>query len=73
MRNGTAIGALDWEAQFAESSAEFVHKLSIALKEAIETEYWLLLLTESKYFPKDKMEPIIEDNVSIIKNIGINY
>ena len=73
MRSGTAIGALVREAQFAESSADFIHKLSIALKEANETEYWLSLLTESKYFPKDRMEPIIEDNVSIIKNIGINY
>lgn len=73
MRSGTAIGALVREAQFAASSADFIHKLSIALKEANETEYWLSLLTESKYFPKDRMEPIIEDNVSFIKNIGINY
>ncbi len=73
MRSGTAIGALVREAQFAESSADFIHKLSIALKEANETEYWLSLLTESKYFPKDRMEPIIKDNVSFIKNIGINY
>jgi len=41
MRSGTAIGALVREAQFAESSADFIHKLSIALKEANETEYWL--------------------------------
>ena len=73
MRSGTAIGALVREAQFAESSADFIHKLSIALKETNEAEYWLSLLTESKYFPKDRMEPIIKDNVSIIKNIGINY
>ncbi|HIC39061.1 MAG TPA: four helix bundle protein [Candidatus Marinimicrobia bacterium] len=41
MKSGTAIGALVREAQFAESSADFIHKLSIALKEANETEYWL--------------------------------
>ena len=39
LRSGTAIGALVREAQQAESKADFVHKLSIALKEANETEY----------------------------------
>jgi len=41
--------------------------LSIALKEANESEYWLSLLADSKYFSKDKMSSLIEDNVSIIK------
>ncbi len=49
LRSGTAIGALIREAEQAESRADFVHKLSIALKEANETEYWLELLTESGY------------------------
>ncbi|QTA90121.1 four helix bundle protein [Desulfonema magnum] len=40
LRSGTAIGALVREAQHAESNADFIHKLSIALKEANETEYW---------------------------------
>ncbi|WP_217348978.1 four helix bundle protein [Prosthecochloris sp. GSB1] len=39
LRSGTAIGALVREAQQAESRADFIHKLSIALKEANETEY----------------------------------
>ncbi len=49
LRSGTAIGALVREAQYAQSKADFLHKLMIALKEANETEYWLLLLVESNY------------------------
>ena len=48
LRSGTAIGALVAEAKFAESKADLLHKLSIALKEASETEYWLQLLYESQ-------------------------
>lgn len=47
LRSGTAIGALSEEAQQAESKADFIHKLSIANKEAYETHYWLLLLRDS--------------------------
>jgi four helix bundle protein len=44
LRSGTAIGALVREAEQAESRADFVHKMSIALKEANESEYWIELL-----------------------------
>ena len=47
LRSGTAIGALIREAEYAESNADFVHKLHIALKEANETDYWLSLLHDS--------------------------
>ncbi|WP_338151988.1 four helix bundle protein [Chryseobacterium angstadtii] len=43
MKSGTSIGANIFEAQSAESRADFIHKLKIADKEAKETEYWLLL------------------------------
>jgi four helix bundle protein len=43
-RSGTAIGALIAEAEFAQSKADFISKLSIALKEANETKYWMALL-----------------------------
>ena len=49
LRSGTAIGALICEAQFGRSKADFSNKLSIALKEANETEYWLRLLYETDY------------------------
>ena len=47
MRSGTSVGAMTKEAQHAESKADFIHKMSIALKEANETEYWIELLLES--------------------------
>ncbi len=54
LRSGTAIGALVCEAKFAQSRADFVSKMSIALKEANETLYWINLLHDSEY---------IDDNV----------
>lgn len=48
LRSGTAIGALVREGEFAQSKPDFINKLSIALKEANETEYWILLLHKAK-------------------------
>ena len=47
LRSGTAVGALVREAEFGESKADFRSKMSIALKEANETEYWLALLKDT--------------------------
>jgi len=49
LRSGTAIGALVREAQFGQSKADFVNKMSVALKEANETDYWLYLLKDTKF------------------------
>jgi four helix bundle protein len=49
MRSGTAIGALIREAEFAQSKPDFIHKMSISLKEANETLYWLSLLKDTFY------------------------
>ncbi|MFA7174431.1 MAG: four helix bundle protein [Kiritimatiellia bacterium] len=49
LRSGTAIGALVREAEHAESKADFIHKMSISLKEANETEYWIELLYQAHY------------------------
>ena len=49
IRSGTAIGALLREAEFGESTNDFIHKITIALKEANETEYWLSLLHDTDY------------------------
>lgn len=49
IRSGTAIGALIKEGEFAQSKPDFISKLSIALKEANETEYWILLLKITHY------------------------
>lgn len=61
LRAGTSIGANITEGNQAQSKADFVHKLSIALKEAFETEYWLCLLRDSKYLTKAQSESLIED------------
>ena len=75
LRSGTAIGALVREAQHAESTADFVHKLSIALKEANETDYWLLLLNKTDYLTdsqfsslKTDIEELLKLLISIIKS-----
>lgn len=51
LKSGTSIGANVREAQQAESNADFIHKMKIALKEASETEYWLLLCKYAKQYP----------------------
>ena len=53
LRSGTAIGALIREAEHAQSKPDFIHKLSISLKEANETEYWIELLHKSDYLQED--------------------
>ncbi len=52
LRSGTSIGANIHEAQYAISNADFIHKLTISLKEASETEYWLIILTRTGYLPQ---------------------
>lgn len=49
LRSGTSIGANIREANNAQSKADFIHKLSISLKESDETDYWLELLNDSNY------------------------
>ena len=53
LRSGTSIGANAREGARAQSKPDFISKMSIALKEADETMYWIELLTESKYLDKD--------------------
>lgn len=67
LRSGSAIGALVREAEHAESRADFVHKMSIALKEANETEYWIDLLRQSGYLTSEAAVSIHADSVELIK------
>jgi len=67
LRSGTAIGALVREAEQAESKADFIHKLAIALKEANETEYWILLLRETGYLTPKECESILSDLTELLK------
>ncbi|MEO6590213.1 MAG: four helix bundle protein [Pyrinomonadaceae bacterium] len=61
MRSGTSIGANIAEGNQAQSTADFIHKLSIALKEAFETEYWLCLLRDSEFITEKQAESLILD------------
>jgi four helix bundle protein len=53
LRSGTSIGANIHEAVAGESKKDFIHKLSIAVKEARETSYWLNLLKDSSYIDQE--------------------
>ena len=67
LRSGTSIGALIKEAEHAQSKADFINKISIALKEANETEYWLQLLKDSEYISEQNFKSIHNDSVELIK------
>ena len=67
LRSGTAIGALTREAEHAQSRADFVNKMNIALKEANETEYWLMLLKDSEYMDEKAFTSIHNDCNELIR------
>ena len=60
-RSGTAIGALVSEAAYAQSSADFINKLSVALKECNETLYWLNILKDTEYLNEKEYESMNTD------------
>lgn len=61
LRSGTSIGANVEEANQGQSKADFIHKLSIALKEAFETNYWLRILRDSDYLETKIAQSLLED------------
>jgi len=67
LRSGTAIGALVRESEHAESKADFIHKLSVALKEANETDYWLELLYRTDYLTQKQYQSINENIIELLK------
>ena len=67
LRSGTAIGAMVREAEYVQSKPDFIQKLSIALKEANETEYWLMLLKDSQYITEQSFLSIDTDCKELIK------
>ena len=67
LRSGTSIGANIAESQSAQSSADFIHKLEIALKEAKETHYWLEKLLVGEYINEAGYKSMSNDNIEIIK------
>ena len=67
LRSGTSIGANINEAQEAQSKNDFISKLSISLKEARESKYWIELLKETNYLSEKEASNILEDLIEIIK------
>jgi four helix bundle protein len=67
LRSGTAMGALVREAEHAQSKADFLSKMNIALKEANETVYWLLLLKETDYLTQSEYVAINIDAEELLK------
>ena len=67
LRSGTSIGALVREAEHAESKADFIHKMSIALKECNETLYWLDLLHQSELLDNTAYQSIFADSEEVLK------
>lgn len=61
LRSGTSIGANIAEGNQAQSKPDFVHKLAIALKESVETEYWHCLLRDSDFITPAQAESLIVD------------
>ena len=66
LRSGTSIGANVRESVNAQSQLDFKSKMSIALKEANETEYWLELLYETDYITEEMFNSMISDNKYIV-------
>jgi len=69
LRSGTSIGANCAESAYAISKKDFINKFFIALKEASETRYWLILLNATKKIEVGVYEELLSDCEEIIKII----
>ena len=67
LRSGTAIGALVREAEYRQSKIDFIHKLTISLKEANKTEYWLSLLKDTGYIEEKLFTSLTENCQELLK------
>jgi four helix bundle protein len=67
LRSGTSIGANVRESEHGQSKADFIHKISIALKEANETDYWLELLFQAGYLDEKMYQSLKQDCEEILK------
>lgn len=70
IRSGTSIGANVEEAQAAQSTADFISKLKISLKEARETRYWLRLLIATKLVKEERLSPLLNEANELMNIIG---
>lgn len=70
LRSGTSIGANIHEANFAVSKADFINKMHIALKEASETEYWLIILEKTGFLPEQGL--VLKEKCNGLKRMLIS-
>jgi four helix bundle protein len=71
LRSGTSVGALIRESEYGQSRADFINKLSVALKEAHETDYWISLLHDTGYL-EDKLLMSLSADCSELKALLIS-
>ena len=67
LRSGTAVGALIRESEYGQTKRDFIHKLSLSLKEASETEYWLCILKDTGYLEENLYNSLIDDCRELLK------
>lgn len=67
LRSGTSIGANISESEYAQSKADFITKLHIALKEAAETKFWIEILSNTDYISESEKDSLMKDCLELIK------
>jgi four helix bundle protein len=67
IRSGAGVGAILRDAEFAETTKDFIHKLSLARKEANEARYWLGILVDSELLDSQIAAPLIKESAEIVK------
>jgi four helix bundle protein len=70
LRSGTSVGANIEEAHAAQSREDFVNKMSIALKEARETRYWLRLVIDAELMSADLLGSLLTESTEIMRILG---
>ena len=71
LRSGTSIGANIVESEYAESKADFIHKLTISQKEAGESLYWLRLLGKKSFIDNDTYTSLYNECEEIIRILTV--
>jgi len=69
LRSETSVGAMIREAEFGQTKSDFIHKLSIAQKEANETQYWIELLFQTEDLTTEQFESLNQNIIEILKLI----
>jgi four helix bundle protein len=70
VRSATSVGANIREASNAQSTADFIHKLSISLKECSESQYWLELMRDAKYLTNGQFEQLYPQSKELHKMLS---